>query len=382
MSSAPPGYDETKRDKPRGFAAEGDIFDTWFTSSLTPQIAAGWERDPEMYARLFPMDIRPQSHEIIRTWAFYTIVKAYLHQGTIPWKHVGISGWVLDPDRKKMSKSRGNVVTPMNLLDEYGADAIRYWSANARLGTDTAFDTNVMKVGKRLVTKLFNAGKFVLSQTASEGGISHPLDRSFLAELGKVAGRATDAMKRFDHAGALDETERFFWRGLTDNYLELVKVRSRTEDDPGGRASAVATLRLALSVFLRLFAPFLPYIAEEVWSWAFAEETGQPSIHRAPWPQASELLADAAGADGSLFETASACLAVINRRKSESNVSVGRAVTSLRLAGNEPAVAQLQLVLADVLGAARASDCALEVRNTLDNGAFEVLEAEFATDQP
>jgi valyl-tRNA synthetase len=148
-SDTPPGFEESQRGRPHGFAGESDVFDTWFTSSMSPQIASGWTLDPERHRRLFPMDLRPQSHEIIRTWAFYTVAKALLHEGTIPWRHVAISGWVLDPDRKKMSKSKGNVVTPMHLLDQYGADAVRYWALSARLGTDTAFDEKVLKVGRR-----------------------------------------------------------------------------------------------------------------------------------------------------------------------------------------------------------------------------------------
>ena len=183
MSSPPPAFKESQRGQQGGFAAESDVLDTWFISSLTPQIVSRWEIDPEIHGRLFPMDLRPQSHEIIRTWAFYTIAKALLHEHSIPWKHVAVSGWVLDPDRKKMSKSRGNVVTPTHLVEEYGADAVRYWSASARLGADTAFDLNALKVGKRLVTKLFNAGKFVLSQTGNALAITSPLDLAFATKL-------------------------------------------------------------------------------------------------------------------------------------------------------------------------------------------------------
>jgi valyl-tRNA synthetase len=360
IDAAPPGYTEAQRGQPGGFAAESDVFDTWFTSSLTPQIVAGWMTDPKLFDNLFPNDVRPQSHEIIRTWAFYTIVKAHLHSDAIPWKHVAISGWVLDPDRKKMSKSKGNVVTPMHLLDEYGADAVRYWSANARLGTDTAFDTNVLKVGKRLVTKLFNAGKFVLGQTAEAHPIHHPLDLAFTRALRDLVARVTDYFEKYEHALALDAIEKFFWRGLTDNYLELVKARSRSETDAAGRGSAVATLRFSLNVLLRLFAPFVPYIAEEVWSWAFAEETGHRSIHRAPWPSDAEFPQAEGGAD--LFETAVSAFAAINKAKSEGGVSIGRGVTSLTLACPEKTAPALRAVIADVMGAVRAADCRIEER--------------------
>ena len=370
-----PGLLESQRGQAGGFVAESDVFDTWFTSSLTPQISSGWLTDPALHANLFPNDLRPQSHEIIRTWAFYTIVKAWLHSGAIPWNNVAISGWVLDPDRKKMSKSKGNVVTPMHLLEEYGADAVRYWSANARLGTDTAFDSNVLKVGKRLVTKLFNAGKFALMQTAEPHPVSNPLDLAFLAGLKKLIARATDYFGKYEHALALSEIERFFWRGLTDNYLELVKARSRSESDAAGRGSAVRTLRLALNVFLRLFAPFLPYITEEIWSWAFAAETGEKSIHRAGWPKAAEL--PEAAVDDGLFETAEVALAAVNKSKSESGVSVGRSVSVLALAANSETAAAFAKVRADVLGAVRATDCELRIKDGIEAGQFEVLAVAF-----
>ncbi len=374
MSTPAPGFEESQRGFPGGFIAESDVFDTWFTSSLTPQIVAGWPSDQKRFQRLFPMDVRPQSHEIIRTWAFYTIVKAMLHSDDIPWKNVAISGWVLDPDRKKMSKSKGNVVTPIHLLDEYGSDAVRYWSASARLGADTAFDQNVLKVGKRLVTKLFNAGKFVLSQTAPlERRPSHALDLAFLAELSRAVERATAAMERWDHSGALAEAEQFFWRGFTDNYLELVKSRARGGHDGEGRASAVATLRLALDTFLRLFAPFLPFITEEIWSWSFAEELGLPSIHRAPWPKL-----DAPEAEPGVFEAAVAFFAAVNRAKSEGNVSIARPVDELRLAANLTSAGRLALVLPDVLSAVRATGYHLDARADMEDGAFQVVSAVFA----
>ncbi|MBI4908972.1 MAG: valine--tRNA ligase [Acidobacteria bacterium] len=380
MDAAPPGYTESQRNQPGGFTAEADVFDTWFTSSLTPQISAGWLTDEKLFHNLFPNDVRPQSHEIIRTWAFYTIVKAWLHSGTIPWHHVTISGWVLDPDRKKMSKSKGNVVTPMHLLEEYGADAVRYWSANARLGTDTAFDTNVLKVGRRLVTKLFNAGKFVLMQTSESGPVQHPLDLAFLAQLRKLVESATANFDRYEHALALGEIERFFWRGLTDNYLELVKARSRSETDTAGRASAVATLRIALKTLLRLFAVFVPYITEEVWSWAFAGETGHQSIHRAPWPKADELPPGAG--DDSLFETAIAALFTVNKSKSEGGVSVGRGITTLQIAANAATAAAFEAVKADVCGATRCQVCEVAVDDSLDANQFKVVTVAFESNEP
>jgi valyl-tRNA synthetase len=373
-SDVPSGYRAEQRDQPNGFSGETDIFDTWFTSSLTPQISSKWLLDPERHRRLFPADIRPQSHEIIRTWAFYTIVKALLHEDSIPWKHVIVSGWILDPDRKKMSKSRGNVVTPMHLLDEYGADGARYWAASARLGTDTAFDDKIFKVGKRLATKLFNAGKFVLQQEGDTAPIDHELDRAFVARLRALVERVTTLYGDFEYAHALQETETFFWRDFTDTYLELVKVRVR---DVAGGGSARAALRLGLNVLLRLFAPVLPYITDEVWSWAFAEETDRASIHGASWPGAADFAAIAAPADATVFDAAVACLAAINKAKSEGGVSVGRGVRKLRLRASEPTVARLKPATGDVMASARVEEHVVEAAQGPADDEFLVTGIEF-----
>jgi valyl-tRNA synthetase len=356
LSDVPAGFDEAQRGAPGGFSGDPDVFDTWFTSSLTPQIGSHWLLDPARHAQLFPADLRPQSHEIIRTWAFYTIAKALLHEATVPWHHVAISGWILDPDRKKMSKSVGNVVTPMGLIDEYGADSVRYWAASAGLGIDTAFDVKEIKVGKRLVTKLFNAGKFVLAQSAEDGDITCELDRAFVGKLRELVTSATQSFAAFDYATALVNVEKFFWQSFTDSYIELAKTRARSEADPAGRGSAVATLRLGLSVLLRLFAPMLPYVTEEVWSWAFADETGHPSIHRAPWPTLAELEAIAPPADAESLTTAIAALGAINKGKTERGASVGRQVDRLELRSTEAQLAQLGPVLADVLACARVRE--------------------------
>ena len=379
-SAPPPGYSEAQREQPGGFRAEEDVFDTWFTSSLTPQIATGWFTAPERHARLFPMDVRPQSHEIIRTWAFYTIVKALLHEDTIPWKHVAISGWVLDPDRKKMSKSKGNVITPMHLLDQYGADAVRYWSLAARLGTDTAFDEKVLKVGRRLVMKLWNAAKFVLAQSGPDGPPAHPLDAAFLARLAQTVERATAAFEELDYAGALDAIERCFWSGFTDNYVELVKARARSESDGPGRASAIAALQLGLSVQLRLLAPYLPYVADEVWSWGFAQATGQRSIHRAPWPSRAEIAgAAAAQADGTAFDAACGFLEAVRRAKSAAGATVGRHLSRLQVAVSPATSVLLGPCAPDLASAARVGEQGILVaREGLADDAFEVVAIELA----
>jgi valyl-tRNA synthetase len=378
-SDAPPGYQESQRGQPGGFRAETDVFDTWFTSSLTPQIASGWTLAPERHARLFPMDLRPQSHEIIRTWAFYTIAKALLHEGKAPWTHAAISGWVLDPERKKMSKSKGNVVTPMHLLDQYGSDAVRYWSLSAKLGTDTAFDEKVLKVGRRLVVKLFNASKFVLAQSAPAAPVARELDLGFLWRLRGLVEQSSAALEAFEHAAALDLVERFFWSGFTDSYLELVKTRARSENDPAGRGSAVAALRLGSSVLLRLFAPFLPFVAEEAWSWDFAGATGQRSVHQAPWPGPRDFEGLALGAEAdAVFAAAAAFLEAVHRAKTGAGASVGRQLAALRVAASPQSAALLERCRDDALAAARADAFACEQRDGLEPGSFEVLEVRLA----
>jgi valyl-tRNA synthetase len=294
-TDVPDGYSEEQRGQPRGFAGDPDVMDTWATSSLSPQIVSLAGEDPELFARVFPMNLRPQAHDIIRTWLFTTVLRAHLDEGALPWRDAAISGWVLDPDRKKMSKSKGNVLTPMHLLEEHGADAVRYWAANGRPGVDTAFDPQQMKVGRRLAVKLLNASKFALADLPQPAQkLAHPLDRALIARLADIAASATECFEGFDYARALERTERFFW-WYCDNYLELVKGRRYDAGDSAGarsgRGSASLALQTSLSAFQRLFAPFLPFVCEEVWSW-----WQDGSVHRAPWPDASELRRIATGA--------------------------------------------------------------------------------------
>jgi valyl-tRNA synthetase len=383
MSDAPPGYEASQRDRPGGFRGEADVFDTWFTSSMSPQIASGWTLKPERHHRLFPNDLRPQSHEIIRTWAFYTIVKALLHENTVPWRHAAISGWVLDPDRKKMSKSKGNVITPMHLLDEYGADAVRYWSLAAKLGVDTAFDEKVLKVGRRLMTKLFNVSKFVLTQSGPDTPITRDLDLSFLVRLRETVEQASAALDAFEYSAALDVVERFFWSGFTDAYVELVKARARSEADPEGRGSAVAALQLGLKVFLRLFAPFLPYVTEEAWSWGFAPAEGARSVHRAAWPGPADFAGlPAVEGGGATFDAVVGFLTAVHRAKSQAGASVGRHLARLRVATSPGTLRRFECARDDAVAAARVEHHAVEGREGLADGSFEVLECELAEGRP
>ena len=356
LDDAPPGYTEAQRDQPGGFTGDPDVLDTWATSSLTPQIASKWVLDKDRHAKLFPMDIRPQSHEIIRTWAFYTIVKAYLHENEIPWRNVVISGWILDPDRKKMSKSQGNVVTPEPLIDEFGADSVRYWAARARLGVDTAYDEQVFKVGKKLVTKLFNASKFAIGRFGdvdrallTPDKITCETDRAVIAELRPLIERATKAFDQFDYAQALSQIEDFFWRTFCDNYLELCKSRTYDETLTEGRISACATLRLLHRALLRLLAPFIPYITEEVWSWEYASDAGMnASIHRSPWPTLAELAAIAAPATADTYDQTVVLLEAIRRAKADANVSMAAPVAEVTVTTAAGAQAVLAPVIDDI----------------------------------
>jgi valyl-tRNA synthetase len=325
-----PGYAESQRGLPGGFIGDPDVMDTWATSSLTPLIAARWGADDDLFARVFPMDLRPQSHEIIRTWLFSTVVRSELEFGSLPWSDAAISGWILDPDRKKMSKSKGNVLTPADLLDQYGSDAVRYWAASGRYGVDTVFEVAQLKVGRRLAIKILNASKFVLSLEGAAGPATAPVDRSLLAALDGVVRSATAALADYDHAGALEAIERFFWQ-FCDDYLELVKARAYGSDADGAAdreaASARGALRAALSVLLRLFAPFMPFVTEEVWSW-----WQEGSVHRAAWPLpgtglagtglAGTELAGTGPGDPAVLETAATILGQIRKAKSEAKVSM------------------------------------------------------------
>jgi len=313
-TDVPDGYRADQRDKPGGFSGDPDIMDTWATSSLTPQIVGGWLDDEDLFARVFPMDLRPQAHDIIRTWLFSTVLRSELEFGVLPWAHAAISGWILDPDRKKMSKSVGNVVTPMSLLQEHGADGVRYWAACARPGTDTAFDPGQMKVGRRLAIKLLNASKFVLSNPEPRGDVFQAVDKGLLTMVGRLVREGTQELEDYNYASVLQKAETLFWF-FCDNYLELVKSRRYGDQGAEAAGSANAALLAALSALLRMFAPYLPFVTEEVWSW-----WREGSVHAASWPTPEELFAAAGGEDdrgARTLELASAVLGEIRKKKSE-----------------------------------------------------------------
>ncbi|MGA7149628.1 MAG: class I tRNA ligase family protein, partial [Microbacterium sp.] len=344
-TDVPAGYAEDQRGVPGGFEGEKDIFDTWATSSLTPQLAGGWERDPELWGLVAPFDVRPQGQDIIRTWLFSTMLRSALEDGRAPWSDAAISGFIVDPDRKKMSKSKGNVVTPADILAQHGSDAVRYWAASSRLGTDAAFDPQnptQIKIGRRLAIKVLNAAKFVLSFPVPEGAqVTHALDASMLATLDAVVRDATKALESFDHARALEVTESFFWT-FCDDYLELVKERAYNQTDVG-QASAALALRTALSALLRLFAPVISFAAEESWSWF-----NDGSVHTAPWPEPLGI-----DGDPDVLSAASAALIGIRRAKTEAKASQKTVVTSMTLRADDRTIERLRLAEGDLRAVGR-----------------------------
>jgi valyl-tRNA synthetase len=345
-TTVPPGCTEAQRNQPGGFAADPDVMDTWATSSLSPQIAGGWLEDDDLFARVFPMDMRPQAHDIIRTWLFSTVVRSHYEHGALPWANAALSGFINDPDRKKLSKSAGNMPDdPVTLLERHGADAVRYWAANGRPGMDTAFDEGQMKVGRRLAIKLLNASKFALGigEPAAGAAVTEPLDKAMGLRLADLIDEATAAFDRFDYARALERTEAHFW-AFCDDYLELVK--NRAYGDGEGAESAKAALHLALEAILKLFAPFLPYVTEEVWSW-----WQEGSIHRAAWPDAAALRGAATGGDPLVLTVAADVLTEVRRAKSEAKRSMRAGVVSITVTDTPERLAALELAADDVRGA-------------------------------
>ncbi|MFO0110701.1 MAG: valine--tRNA ligase [Alphaproteobacteria bacterium] len=353
-----------------------DVMDTWATSSISPQLSAG-AIDPHppagagpflslaegertsaargegdvprtthhasRFSKLFPADLRPQAHEIIRTWAFYTLVKAHLHSDSIPWKNLMISGWCLAEDKSKMSKSKGNIVTPVALIEERGTDAVRYWAATSRLGQDTAFSPDLLKIGKKLVGKLWNATQFAaihLSKmteaprtAATDEAVTELLDAWILSRLAETVAKATEAFEAYEYAVSLDETNRFFWADFCDNYLELIKKRVYNEDGSFTHAqqqSAIRALYYCLEGILKLYAPFVPHVTEELYAHIFAEDyAAKASLHaRGMWVRPENYALDEAairaGKDAVLI------LEKIRSKKSDENKSIKYPVQQAR----------------------------------------------------
>lgn len=347
---------------PRGYSMdevdpETDIMDTWATSSVTPQINShaineSFSIDFDRHQKLFCADLRPQSHEIIRTWAFSTIVKSTLHEDSIPWKNLMISGWVLAADKTKMSKSKGNIVTPIDLIHEKGSDVIRYWASSSKLGNDVAYSEDMFKIGKKLVTKLWNASKFVSLHLESvnlddlnTSNIKCVVDKWLISKLHSTIQKATDAFEIFEYCNARTAVEDFFWNDFCDNYLELIKVRIYNEESSEGisvdgeyevqnfeyRKSAIITLAITIEAVLKLFAPFLPVVTEELYEIIFDRNT---SIHSGGmWPESKNLFFDKESIN--VGKSVVDILEIVRKFKTDQQISLKKEIEQLSVSSSQ-----------------------------------------------
>ncbi|WP_085368469.1 valine--tRNA ligase [Leifsonia sp. NCR5] len=377
-SDAAPGFEESQRNQPNGFIGEHDVMDTWMTSSLTPQLAGGWKRDDALFDAVYPFDLRPQGQDIIRTWLFSTMLRSELENHVAPWAHTALSGFIVDPDRKKMSKSKGNVVTPADILEKHGSDAVRYWAASSRLGTDAAFDPQnptQIKIGRRLAIKILNAAKFILGFEATGADdlalVTSPLDRSMLHNLATVVSDATTALDGYDHARALEIAETYFWT-FCDDYLELVKERAYGEQS-AEQTSAVVALRIALSAFLRLFAPVVPFATEEAWSWF-----NDGSVHTAAWPEASEV-AGAWADDAAVLGIVGRALTAIRGAKTTAKASQRTPVDSAVIAGPEAEIAAIESAAGDLRSVGKIAE--LRFAAATDLSVTDILLAQAPSEE-
>ncbi|MBT4921530.1 MAG: valine--tRNA ligase [Rickettsiales bacterium] len=374
LYNLPKGYKEISKQEDGSFIAEKDgteylvlaekdIMDTWATSSITPQISsrginAEYHDDIERHNKLFPADLRPQAHEIIRSWAFYTLVKAHHHENKLPWHNIMISGWCLAHDKTKMSKSKGNVITPVGLIQEKSSDLVRFWASTSHLGSDTAYSEDVVSVGKKLINKLWNAAKFAsinlgqltytrtdIAGDVTQGAIFCTSDLWILSRLKQTIEKSEIEFNRYEYAKARDVIENFFWNDFCDNYLEIVKTRSygnkenlaefsndiTDEEITSGQTSSLLTLSYCLENILKLFAPFIPHITEELYQIIFhSDKKKLTSIHQSgSWPDVNTMLID----DNAIEHgnTALNIIDQIRKAKSDNNYSIKQEIIKLDL---------------------------------------------------
>jgi valyl-tRNA synthetase len=358
------------------FTPEWDVMDTWATSSLTPQIVGQWLADQELYQRVFPMSLRPQAHEIVRTWAFYTIVKSHFHFDVLPWKEIAISGWGLLPEGMgKISKSRGGgPVGPVEMIERYSADAVRYWAASTGLGKDSVISEEKIQAGARLITKLWNvarfSGRFIENYRMPVQCPTLALsDRWILSRTQRLVRQVTEFFENYDFAAAKSETEGFFWKILADNYLEMCKLPLYEEGSDGARY----TLYSVLLAILKLLAPFLPYVTDEIYQGLFAAKEGVGSVHKAEWPLADETLVDAMAEQGgdAIVEIATA----IRRYKTEHQLFMGAELERLQVAVQEPLLLRtLREAATDIRSVTRAKQ--IEIGERIDTDSEVVGNTE------
>ena len=383
-------------DLPKGYArdeveAEADVMDTWATSSVSPQlsskgISSEFAVDAKRHTQLFPADLRPQAHEIIRTWAFYTLVKAHLHEDSIPWKNLMISGWCLAADKTKMSKSKGNVVTPVALIEEKGTDAVRYWASTSRLGCDTAFSEDLLKIGNKLVNKIWNASKFASMQLAhlkgtpttatadiNAGIITETLDKWIISRLHKAIAKATVNFSEYEYCDARVAAEDFFWNDFCDNYLELVKARAYGQFGEAAQQSACTTIYHCLDAILRLFAPFVPHITEEVFSVMFEEKcAASGSLHaRGMWAKADDYTLDDVAEKTGIATVV--LLELVRKAKSERNVSIKVPLAQMVVSHAADVDADVWAALPSVADDLKSATSALELVFAVDEAADEIV---------
>ncbi|MBS3126294.1 valine--tRNA ligase [Candidatus Woesearchaeota archaeon] len=371
LKDAPPikkcpkcGHDE--------FIPEKDVLDTWATSSLTPFLAIELVKDKALQKKLFPMSLRPQAHDIITFWLFNTVVKSQLHHKTNPWKDVAISGFVLDPHGKKMSKSKGNVIEPQEVTRKFSADALRFWAAGSKLGEDMPYQEKDVLTGKKFITKLWNASKFAFMHLADYKGEKPKkleiVDRWMLSGLGDIIREATESFKVYEFSRTKAETENFFWHLFCDNYLEIVKDRLYNPEKRGREAklSAQYTLYHSLLAILKLLAPILPYITEEIYHSYYAGKEKAKSIHVSAWPQPFKSDEDAEAAGNLVVYAVEAA----RRAKSEKNVSLKTPLKSLSLRGKIPKE-EFEAVKEDILAATQAEKISYKQLDGKSEADFE-----------
>lgn len=318
------------KDLPVGYTAdqvvaEKDIMDTWVTSSLTPHLAADRYKGKPIYDKIYPMSLRPQAHDIITFWLFNTVVRSHIHDDSLPWSDVMISGWALDPHGKKMSKSKGNVIAPQKIFEKFSADALRFWASGAKLGDDVPYQEKDLVTGRKTVTKLWNASKFALMHLedfTEYSGDLKLMDAWILSKINRIIKSCTLSMDKYEYSKTKQEADNFFWNILCDNYLEISKDRLYNPEIRGvkERKSAQFALYHSLISVLKLFAPILPHITDEIYSLYFAEKENCKSIHISSWPKANEdLINDEIEKTGDVFVS---ILGAVRRYKSEKSLSL------------------------------------------------------------